>query len=140
MVWRRVQQPSKSGPAFGGFLKGVFAEICAFCGCRCLSATCTAGSILDGCLLFFGHDSAFVHSSKFLPPFTAQPHCIAAIPKIHLIVVVHCISCSHCISHRLCCCGRPFTWPDIRTTATPFTWCAATVHNKLHCAVRPCPP
>ena len=94
------------GPRFGGFGKGVFAEICAFCGCRCLSATCTAGSILD-VFRFLGHDPASVQSSEFLPPFTAQPHCIAAISKSCVTVVMHCISCSHCISNRFCCCGKP---------------------------------
>ena len=57
--------------------------------------------------LFLEHDPAFVQSSEFFPPFTAQPHCIAANLKTYLIVVMHCVSCSHCISNRFCCCGKP---------------------------------
>ena len=36
----------------------------------------------------FGHDPAFVQGSEPFPPFTAQPHCIATIPKSCLIVVI----------------------------------------------------
>ena len=82
------------------------AEVCAFCGRRCLSATCTAGSILD-VFCFLGHDPAFVQSSEFFLPFTAQPHCISAMHKSYLILVMHCISCSHCMSNQTCCCGKP---------------------------------
>ena len=73
-----------------------------FCRRRCLSATSTAGSILD-VFSFLGHDPAFVQSSDF----TAQPHCISAMHKNYLILVMHCISCSHCMSNRTCCWGKP---------------------------------
>ena len=96
--------------------------------------------------MFFGHDPAFVQSSEFFPPFTAQPHCIAAMPKNYLIVVMHCISCSDCISNRLCCCGKPSIGlilkqqPHLSPGALQLCTTSSTAHcdhaHAVHTALR----
>ena len=76
---------------------------------------------------------------KFSPPVSSQPHCIAAIPKIYLIVVMHCMSCSHCISNRLFCCGKPSIGLRLEQQPHLSSGALQLLHHKLHCAVQPRP-
>ena len=138
--------PQNSGPAFWGFLKG---GICGNLRLLWLSLfECHVHCwVYLWCFFCFWAWSCVCSGLRTLPPIhTAQPHCIATIPRSCLIVVIHCMSWWHCISNWLCPCANPSIGltleqqPHLSPGALPLCTISSTAQcdhaHAVHTALR----